>query len=279
MLYHHTNYPFVLLLGYPLDSYALKNNTNICFLIPLYQLPFFFVLLCYPLHRYALKNFRQVITHCEFLDLQAKDVIDYLGDDNINLRSEEECFDALLKWVQHDVDHRKIHMGECLRCIRLPYVTPSFLEEHISREPLVMESIECEQLVQETRVVQNMIREGRQNNDPRMKPRRAFCDVTFVVGGRNKHEAWIQDTCYYDNIRRKWFPLESFPCYNTEYKVVSLQNDVYVVGGRHKEGHLTGDTWRYNSLFNEWSQVRLKAISSNRAMLQNKEQGSYCFTM
>ena len=219
----------------------------------IYILPTILYITC--CFRYALKNFRQVITHCEFLDLTPKEMIDYLGDDNVNLRSEEEAFEALLKWVQHDVDERRTYMAEALRCIRLPYVSPKYLEEHIAREQLVMESIECEQLVQETRVVQGLIREGRQNNDPRMKPRRSFCDVTFVVGGRNKHEMWIQDTCYYDHIRRKWFPLEPLPNDNIEYKVVSVQNDVYVVGGRYKDGEVTGDVWRYNSLFDEWTQV------------------------
>ncbi|XP_022107960.1 kelch-like protein 24 [Acanthaster planci] len=204
--------------------------------------------------KFALKNFREVIKYEEFLELSRQELVEYLGDDNLNLLSEEEAYKALIKWVKHDLEARKNLLGFVLKSIRLPYSSPKVLDA-VAEDPLVKECEGCHDLILEARAIHILIRDGKQMFDPRMKPRKAFADVTFVVGGRNKNQQWIPDTSYYDNIRRKWFPLEAFPGSNTEYKVVALCNDVYVISGRYREGQLCGNVWRYNSLFDEWTEV------------------------
>ncbi|XP_071807650.1 kelch-like protein 38 [Asterias amurensis] len=204
--------------------------------------------------KFALKNFREVIKYEEFLDLSPQELVDYLGDDNLNLVSEEEAYKALIKWIKHDFETRQEFLGFTLKSIRLPYASPKILDA-IVEDPLVKECEGCQDLILEVRAIHALIREGKQKGDPRMKPRKSFADVTFVIGGRNKNQQWIPDTSFYDNIRRQWVPLEPFPGSNTEYKVVALNNDVYVISGRFREGRLCGDVWRYNSLFDEWTEV------------------------
>ncbi|XP_072170362.1 kelch-like protein 38 [Diadema setosum] len=214
---------------------------------------------CEQLHKaatkYALKCFPEVIKQDQYLHLSAEEVLDYLGDDNLNLRSEEEAFEALMKWVRFKEDERVGYLADMLMCIRLPYIGPDTLRERIKTAPLIRDNEGCQFLILEAMEMQQIIREGRNTTDPRMKPRRAFADVTFVVGGRNKQQTWIKDTCYYDSARRKWYPLAPYPGSTTEYRVVAMNNDVYVVGGRNESSRLiTGETWKYNSLFDEWSQ-------------------------
>lgn len=204
--------------------------------------------------KYALKCFPEVIKQDQFLQLSPEEVLDYLGDDNLNLRSEEDAFDALMKWVKYKEDERAGYLSDMLMCIRLPYIPPDMLRDKIKMAPLIRDNEGCQFLILEAMEMQQIIREGRNSGEPRMKPRRAFSDVTFVVGGRNKQQTWIRDTCYYDSVRRKWYPLAQYPGNTTEYRVVAHSNDVYVIGGRNEGKLITGDTWRYNSLFNEWSQ-------------------------
>lgn len=205
--------------------------------------------------KFALKNFPEVIRCEEFSELAADELLDYLGDDNLNLRSEEEAFHALLKWLEYDLCVREPFLPDVIRAVRLPYVGPRQLEKEIEGNSLVQRNNQCLDIIMEAKELQALIRENKHTKDPRHKPRRAYSDVTFVVGGKNKQQEWVQDTCYYDNVRRKWYPLAKFPSGNTQYKVVSLHGDVYVVGGCDKGDYVSGDVWRYISLYDEWKQV------------------------
>lgn len=205
--------------------------------------------------KFALKNFPEVSRCQEFSELAPDEILDYLGDDNLNLRSEMEAFHALLKWLNYDLTIRESFLQDVIRAIRLPYVEPKQLQMEIEGHELVQRNNQCLDIIQEAKELQALIRENKHTKEPRCKPRRAYADVTFVVGGKNKQQEWVQETCYYDSVRRKWYPLSRFPSGNINYKVVSLHGDVYVIGGCDKGDNITGDVWRYIGLYDEWKQV------------------------
>lgn len=43
----------------------------------------------------------------EFLELDLQPLMDVLHSDELNVKSEEVVFDALIRWIDHQVDQRK----------------------------------------------------------------------------------------------------------------------------------------------------------------------------
>lgn len=43
----------------------------------------------------------------EFLELELQPLMDILQADELNVKSEEVVFDALIRWIDHQVDQRK----------------------------------------------------------------------------------------------------------------------------------------------------------------------------
>lgn len=64
-------------------------------------------------------NFLEVIKHDEFLRLSKAGLVELLKIDYIAIDSEEQMFNALVKWVKFDLDQRKLQFPELVRLVRL----------------------------------------------------------------------------------------------------------------------------------------------------------------
>lgn len=72
---------------------------------------------------FILDNFLEVIEHDEFLRLSKSGLVELLNTDYIAINSEEEIFNALVKWVRFDLQQRKSDFPELVRMIRLNSLT------------------------------------------------------------------------------------------------------------------------------------------------------------
>ncbi|KAH9627698.1 hypothetical protein HF086_016852 [Spodoptera exigua] len=82
---------------------------------------------CLDLHKSALKytyqNFMQVVKHQEFLSLQSDQLSNLLKSDDLNVVTEENVFESLMTWVQHDSATRECHLATLLKLIKLPLLS------------------------------------------------------------------------------------------------------------------------------------------------------------
>lgn len=61
----------------------------------------------------------------EFYQLSAEQLASLLKSDDLNVPSEQEVFNALMDWVQHDFSGREKHIPDLLALIRLPLLSPA----------------------------------------------------------------------------------------------------------------------------------------------------------
>lgn len=61
----------------------------------------------------------------EFLQLDADCLAALLKDDGINVTSEEEVFNALMRWVKYDYESHKPSLGTLSECVRFKHVSES----------------------------------------------------------------------------------------------------------------------------------------------------------
>lgn len=76
----------------------LLNTPHLWFSsIKIDQSSFFFFLL----------NFKQVMESEEFMLLPANQLIDIISSDELNVRSEEQVFNAVMAWVKYSIQERR----------------------------------------------------------------------------------------------------------------------------------------------------------------------------
>ena len=76
----------------------------------------------------------------EFVYLDHNTVIELISNDDIVVTQEEEVYEAVLRWVEHDYRVRKEHFDELFNCVRLNCIGNNYLH-CIQHERAVVESL------------------------------------------------------------------------------------------------------------------------------------------
>ena len=69
------------------------------------------------------KEFVVVVSTVEFAEMTCSELIEYIDDDDINVKDEDAVMDAVLTWVRHDLDTRQSDLPMVLEHVRLCYCT------------------------------------------------------------------------------------------------------------------------------------------------------------
>ncbi len=88
------------------------------------------------------QRFPEIALHEEFLELGFEEVRKIVSDSYLNVRGEEQVYEAALAWVRHRIEERKSHVSELLKCVRLPLMSATYLSREVKKEPLLMESFD-----------------------------------------------------------------------------------------------------------------------------------------
>lgn len=80
---------------------------------------------------FALQNFPEVAQHEEFLDLRKDELEEYLGSDELSVGREEFVFEAVMRWVYHNVEYRRPVLKDLLQHVRLPLLHPNYFVQTV----------------------------------------------------------------------------------------------------------------------------------------------------
>ena len=86
------------------------------------------------------QRFPEVALHEEFLEIEFNELFEIASDGHLNIRGEEQIYEAVIAWVKHDLDNRKEHVGDILKCVRMPLMSATYLSREVKSEPLVIDS-------------------------------------------------------------------------------------------------------------------------------------------
>jgi kelch-like protein 18 len=133
------------------------------------------------------RNFNKIINTSEFLNLQSSELCDILSRDELNVDSEEQVYDALIRWIKNDEKNNSKFLFDLLKCVRLPLVTPIYLVENISNEPLIKNNLNSRDLLDEAIYYHLLPDKRNQYKTFNLKPR--CCNDSFgliyAIGGLN----------------------------------------------------------------------------------------------
>ncbi|XP_026748878.1 kelch-like protein 5 [Galleria mellonella] len=188
---------------------------------------------CMNLHKSALEytyqHFMQVVKHQEFLSLQADQLANLLKSDDLNVVTEENVFESLMTWVQHDSPNRESHLPTLLKLIKLPLLSSEYL---IDKVELACGNVpECQSLIMEA-VKWHLLPERRSFLfSHRTRPRTSTIGRLLAIGGMDGYKG-ASNMEMYDPRTNTWTPFMRMGARRLQFGVAVMQNKLIVVGGR-----------------------------------------------
>lgn len=153
--------------------------------------------------KHTLLKFAEVSQTEEFLQLALDQVCQLIGCDHLKVSSEEQVFDAILRWVEHRPVQRAQLMPQLLRHIRLPLLPLPVLADKVKGHRYVHDNLECRNLLDEALISYHLLPERRERLPAeRTRPRRCLYDmgVIYAVGGLSSGRGNPSSVERYKNI-------------------------------------------------------------------------------
>lgn len=136
--------------------------------------------------KYILLKFVEVSSSEEFLHLELPQLCQLLSSGHIKVTSEEQVFDAALRWIEHNPMHRKTYMSQLLCQIRLPLLPLAVLADKVKCHRFIEGDLECRNLLDEALISYHLLPE-RRGSLPKEHTRPRCCmydmGVVYAVGG------------------------------------------------------------------------------------------------
>lgn len=141
---------------------------------------------------YILDHFSDVV-HCdEFLGMGHSHLETMLASPDLNVNSEVEVYEATVRWLKHNIEHRKIYIPKLIGHIRLPLLSPTYLMDTVAKEELLRKNLECRDYLDEAKSYQLSIAQVVPGMKPslRMRPRKSYAGK-FMQLFTHRGQVWV----------------------------------------------------------------------------------------
>lgn len=175
--------------------------------------------------RYLCQHFLDVVKNDEFLQLPLDSLAELLSEDQIQVRSEDQVFEAVECWISHDITRRQEMAAKVLSRVRLPLLSLEFLESRVFPSKIIKNNTDCQLLLAK------VLNESTKNLPQYMCVARAQPQAIYVIGGRNGVDCQLSSLERYDSLTDEWVLLERMKYARTAVGACALRGLLYVVGG------------------------------------------------
>lgn len=111
--------------------------------------------------------------------MPSKDIKIFISSDEINVRAEEDVFNIILSWIDHDKGKRKKYFAELFHQVRLVYVSRDYLVSDIVTNDLIKDNEDCFYLVEDAM----KLTESKDFDDLYVTPRKSLETSIIAVYG------------------------------------------------------------------------------------------------
>ncbi|TNN48617.1 Kelch-like protein 11 [Liparis tanakae] len=209
------------------------------------------------------RNFHKIIGNEEFFLLPFHLVRDWLSDSGITVDSEQELFEAVVKWVHQNTEERGKQFEELFGLLRLTQISATYLTRVVRKEPLVANNAACQQLVSDAlelhavhfeNVNQSADLELCAAYNAAIQPRLGQnMDVIMVVGGVSEGGDYLSECVGYFVAEDRWVNLPHIHNHLDGHAIAVSDSHVYVAGSM--EPGFAKTVERFNPNLNAWEQV------------------------
>lgn len=217
--------------------------------------------------KYMQNNFIDIIESDEFLLLPVNQLIEMIAADELNVKQEEQVYQAVMNWTAFNISERKPFLGQLMCHVRLPLLDTKFLVTKVGNDPLIKQDQTCRDLIDEAKDYHLLPLDRSSMQGPRTKPRKPFLmiEVLFAVGGWCSGDA-ISSVEMYDPqgaSNGEWKIVTAMSKRRCGVGVAVLNEHIYAIGGHDGQSYLNS-VERYDPLTNQWNSTDVQPTSSCR---------------
>lgn len=182
---------------------------------------------------YTVQNFKHVVNSEEFCTLSYENMSKLLTREDLNIRSEEQVFEAVMKWIKKDEEDRKVFLPNLLKNVRLALLSPQYLCDKVCNDELIRNSLTCRDVIDE---VKNyfLLPERRMNYTGIFaKPRKCSeaAGEIYAIGGLTQSGEALSTVEKFDLLNLSWQSCISMLTLRTRVGVAVLGSKLYALGG------------------------------------------------
>ncbi|MBN3298232.1 GAN protein, partial [Amia calva] len=198
-------------------------------------------------------HFRDVSATEEFRELTPEHVKGIIALEKLNVGNEKYIFEAVVKWIAHDLQARKVFMKDVMSEVWVNGLDSNYIREQMLSDPLVRDIIrEC------NNIPLSPLHHG-EALLATFKPR-GYSECIITLGGEDratrKPSAVMRCMCpLYDPNRQLWIDLEPMSIARFGHGVVAAEGFLFVVGGTDENKATLSSGERYDPDTNTWSPI------------------------
>ena len=254
-------------------------------------------------------NFMSVTGTDDFLELSRKQVEEWISRDEIKVKSEEEVFQVIVKWMEgREIGEHK-EFFQLLRHVRLMHVPRNYVLSNILPHPLVKGSETCTAFALDSTMTTSLKSSSR---PPRnclktcedglftIWQEKSFCYLPSENKWHEMCNLLSKKNCYpcssavvcgklyvsvkenrvierYDPFSNSWVSLMSNTGVDT-YKnpaLVNFQGSLFVVGGKTSENQVVNKVQKYNPDTDLWQEVAPMSVARTGVCVVADESSMY----
>lgn len=211
-------------------------------------------------HQFIERHFTQVCREEEFLQLSAVKLIALIKKDELNVREEQEVYNAVLTWVKYDEDNRYPKMEHILYAVRCQYLTPNFLRDQMKNCAVLKKVPACREylakIFKDLTLHKKPVVKERRPNTPR---------IIYIAGGYLRHSLDTLEAFNLDD--NAWTSLPKLTVPRSGLGGAFLKGLFYAVGGRNNSPGSSYDSdWVdvYNPAMEQWRPCSPMSTPRNR---------------
>ena len=202
---------------------------------------------------YVIKNFPSVSKEDEFLLLSLDKVAQLVRSDNILVDSEKDVYDAITRWLKHDLDKRAEFADDLYEFVRFPIMTQQFLEKVASKNKLL-----------NSNKGKVYLKDGMDyhlnpaavifSNPKKTHPRNCTQGILCVVGGEVSKNSALSSFALYNPSHREWREGPSLKYKRSRLALAIVQGELYAIGG-YDLGYSLSVCEKYSATDNCWMEI------------------------
>lgn len=254
-------------------------------------------------------NFMSVTGTDDFLGLSRKQVEEWISSDEIKVKSEEEVFQVIVKWMEEREIGEHEEFFQLLCHVRLIHLPRDYVLSNILPHPLVKGSETCTAFALDSTITTSLKSSSR---PPRnclktcedglftIWQEKSFCylpsenkwhEMCNLLSKKNCHPCSSAVVCgklyvsveenriieRYDPFSNSWVSLMSNTGVDT-YKnpaLVNFQGSLFVVGGKTSENQVVSKVQKYNPVTDLWQEVAPMSVARTGVCVVADESSMY----
>ncbi|XP_076447602.1 kelch-like protein 24 [Babylonia areolata] len=197
---------------------------------------------------FACQHFSTVTEDDDFLRLSVECITDLLRDRHLNCTTEEQVYEAAVRWVEHDRKHREHQALQVLQCIKFPLINRSYFMDTIAPSTYLIGE-EGRELMDSAVLYHTVPSRRHMLPSYQVTPRLSFpyFECAILLGGR-LGEGLSSDVECYRSDTGEFTSLKPLPFKKrNEFAACAIGDEIYVSGGLR-----SGEFWKYDPTFESW---------------------------